>query len=87
MQLSNVAGSSNPSDNSAATIGRVFRQTYRVEGLRGFFKGMLSPMLSSLPYNSLIFTTYEVARRIILAKNPNMSTETMSFMAGSISGG
>ena len=70
MQISSGSCSSAASDGSSSTLARVFKQTYRVEGLRGFFKGMLSPMLSSLPYNSLIFTTYEVARRSISAKNP-----------------
>jgi hypothetical protein len=31
----------------------IMHETFVNEGLRGFFKGMLSPLMGALPYNSL----------------------------------
>ena len=34
-------------------VSEMVRTTYQLEGVRGFYKGLVSPLVSTLPYNSL----------------------------------
>ena len=73
--------------SSETSYLKIVAATYQGEGVRGFFKGMMSPVVSSIPYNSIVFTTFEVSRRLISQHYPDVSKESRSFMAGSIAGG
>lgn len=41
-----------------STLWKAIKKTYKHEGLRGFFKGMLFPLLSTGPANSVFFGVY-----------------------------
>lgn len=69
------------------SIWKTIVTTYKGEGVRGFFKGIMSPVISSIPYNSLVFTVFESARRLIDDRHPGTSKEVKSFLAGTIAGG
>lgn len=34
-------------------VTQMIRSTFEAEGMRGFYKGCLSPLIGALPYNSL----------------------------------
>ena len=42
---------------------RTITETYRGEGFRGFYKGMMSPIMGATPQNTLVFTVCETVRR------------------------
>ena len=73
--------------SSETSILKIISATYRGEGLRGFFKGMMSPVVTAIPYNSLVFTTYEYTRRKIDEYQLDLSRETQSFLSGLVAGG
>ena len=73
--------------SSETSLIKAFAATFKGEGMRGFFKGMMSPIVSNIPYNSVVFTTFEVSRRLIGGNYPGISKEAKSFIAGSIAGG
>lgn len=41
---------------------RTCSETYYGEGVRGFFKGLVSPVVGVTPYNTLVFTITESLR-------------------------
>ena len=41
----------------------VFRSTVAHEGVSGFYKGLVAPLMGQTPYNTLIFTTTSAAVR------------------------
>lgn len=41
-----------------STLWRAVKETYRYEGVRGFFKGMLFPLLTTGPASSVFFGVY-----------------------------
>ena len=42
---------------------RTFGKTYRGEGIVGFYKGLASPLIGSLPYNTSVFTISELVKQ------------------------
>ena len=42
---------------------RTFGTTYRGEGVLGFYKGLASPLIGSLPYNTAVFTIQELVKQ------------------------
>ena len=62
---------------------RTFGKTYRGEGILGFYKGIASPLIGSLPYNTSVFTISELVKQKL---GNEMSTETKSFVAGATAG-
>ncbi|DAZ98975.1 TPA: hypothetical protein N0F65_000507 [Lagenidium giganteum] len=61
------------------------RQTLQHEGVRGFFKGLASPLFGSAWTNAIMFATYERALKVI-DDTPQNPTLTSVFLAGSIGG-
>jgi len=41
---------------------RTCTETFRGEGVRGFFKGLVSPVVGVTPYNTLVFTVTEAMK-------------------------
>jgi solute carrier family 25 2-oxodicarboxylate transporter 21 len=41
------------------SLGDVFQQTYRKEGIRGFYKGIIPPILAETPKRATKFFTFE----------------------------
>jgi len=64
---------------------KVCAETYRGEGVRGFFKGLVSPLVGVTPYNTLVFTSTEAIKNE-LTKRTELSEEQKSLVAGSASG-
>ena len=62
-------------------------ETLRGEGIHGFFKGLVSPVVGVTPYNVLVFTITETMKNELGNRNPTMSEEAKSFISGSIAGG
>ena len=50
---------------SEPSVFRVIAATYQGEGVRGFYKGMLSPLITLIPYNSVVFTAFQISRRLL----------------------
>ena len=63
------------------------QETYRGEGVRGFFKGIMSPVMGATPYNAFIFTATETIKQLLGNSYPKMSDEAKSLIAGGVSGG
>ena len=59
-------------------------ETYRGEGVGGFFKGCLSPLIGVTPYNTMVFTVTETIKRGLTEKGYKMNEQQKSFVAGSI---
>mmetsp|Transcript_30996 Transcript_30996/g.22529 ORF Transcript_30996/g.22529 Transcript_30996/m.22529 type:complete len:139 (-) Transcript_30996:445-861(-) len=59
----------------------VCRATMYNEGVRGLFKGMLSPLIGVTPYNTLVFTVTESTRTKL--NNSELSETTKSLFSGS----
>ena len=45
-------------------------KTFRSEGIRGFFKGVLPPVLGAMPQYSLVFAGKEFSDRMFLPYSP-----------------
>lgn len=43
----------------------IIRETYVREGFRGFYKGMGSPLITIPLVNSIVFASYEFAKRLM----------------------
>ena len=54
--------------------------------MRGFFKGMMSPLVGATPYNTLIFTIKEMVNAKLSQKYPLLREEHKSFAGGSVAG-
>ncbi|KAF3357662.1 hypothetical protein VdG1_05765 [Verticillium dahliae VDG1] len=48
-----------------ATMRDCFAQTYRAEGLRGFWKGIAPTLLRAMPVSAATFATVELTMRLI----------------------
>ena len=53
------------SNNDKLTLRKCMSDIYRHEGVRGFFKGVLSPMLGRWPITALLFGSREWAFRTV----------------------
>jgi len=58
---------------------------YRYEGVRGFFKGVLSPMLGRWPMSSILFGSKEWALRK-LEKYDSLNIYARQFFSGACAG-
>jgi hypothetical protein len=47
------------------TLRHMMRETYVNEGFRGFYKGMGSPLITIPAVNSIVFASYELAKRMM----------------------
>jgi hypothetical protein len=47
------------------TLRKIMRETYVNEGFRGFYKGMGSPLITIPAVNSIVFASYELAKRMM----------------------
>ncbi|GMK58714.1 hypothetical protein CspeluHIS016_0601560 [Cutaneotrichosporon spelunceum] len=62
----------------------ILRQTVRKEGVLALYKGMMSPLMGVAAVNSLLFTAYGTARRIV-SPYPDLSIPQV-MLAGSMAG-
>ena len=56
----------------------------RDEGLKGFYRGVVTSVLQIAPYMGLLFGTYEATRSTLL--NAHVSSHTSDFLAGGLAG-
>jgi solute carrier family 25 carnitine/acylcarnitine transporter 20/29 len=47
------------------SLRRIINETYSHEGFRGFYKGMGSPLMTIPLVNSIVFASYEFAKRLM----------------------
>ena len=47
------------------TLRKIIMETYHHEGARGFYKGMGSPLITIPLVNSIVFASYEFAKRMM----------------------
>ena len=64
----------------------VIRETYAYEGFRGFYKGMGSPLFTIPLVNSIVFASYEIAKRMMGVRHGEECTFQQSIIAGSFGG-
>ena len=57
----------------------------RDEGLRGFYRGVLSSVVQIAPYMGILFGTYETTRTVF-TKHNRFPPRTSDFLAGGVSG-
>jgi solute carrier family 25 carnitine/acylcarnitine transporter 20/29 len=73
-----------------STILESFRSISQTEGFRGFYKGLLSPIISNAPINAIVFAVYGQASRSLLAYSSAEENATLSplqqCLAGSMAG-
>ena len=50
------------------SLRSIVRETYLHEGFRGFYKGMGSPLITIPAVNSIVFASYEMAKRMMGVK-------------------
>ena len=74
-------------EHGKASFLRTAGETLQGEGLRGFFKGLASPVLGVTPYCTLVFTVNEAIKKELGNHYERMSEENKSFISGSIAGG
>ena len=65
------------------SVMRTIMETYRGEGVGGFFKGALSPLIGVTPYNTMVFTVTETVKRALTENRSNLNDQQKSFVAGS----
>ena len=56
-----------------------FSSTFQHEGIKGFFKGLVAPVIGTTPYNTMIFTTTEMFKRMIESNADMLSSYTPSI--------
>jgi len=54
--------------------------------MRGFFKGLMAPLIGSTPYNTIVFTLNENAKTYLTARYPDMDVKTQGLIGGAGSG-
>ncbi|KAG2212539.1 hypothetical protein INT46_010020, partial [Mucor plumbeus] len=75
------------------SIAACIKQTYKEEGVRGFFRGVLPPLITVSIIKSISFSVYENSKVFckshypaIFDQNTMLSTMGVSTLAGSVSG-
>lgn len=68
------------------SLRSIIRETYVHEGFRGFYKGMGSPLITIPAVNSIVFATYELAKRMMGVRIGEECTFNQSIIAGSFGG-
>lgn len=54
--------------------------------MRGFWKGLMSPMIGATPYNATVFTTKETVYNMLGNHYPNISTGHKNLISGCVAG-
>ncbi len=68
------------------SLRRIINETYVHEGFRGFYKGMGSPLITIPLVNSIVFASYEFAKRMMGVKHGEECTFNQSLIAGMFGG-
>jgi hypothetical protein len=68
------------------SLRETIKETYMHEGVRGFYKGMGSPLITIPLVNSIVFASYELAKRFMGVSPGQECTFTQSLIAGSFGG-
>ena len=58
------------------------RKTWSKEGILGFYKGMLSPIVANAPINALLFAVESQAQKKLDSMDDQMNTTVKHFAAG-----
>ncbi|KAM5242405.1 mitochondrial 2-oxodicarboxylate carrier isoform 3-T3 [Hipposideros larvatus] len=67
--------------NSYRSLGHSFRMIFRTEGLFGFYKGILPPILVETPKRAVKFFTFEQYKKLLgsVSLSPALQPSTMSY--------
>lgn len=68
------------------SLTETVKETYIHEGMRGFYKGMGSPLITIPIVNSVVFASYEFAKRMMGVQVGQECTFNQSLIAGSFGG-
>ena len=74
------------------SIKSCVRQTYRDEGVRGFFRGVLPPLVTVSIIKSISFSVYEETKHFCKSRFPYLNRDelspvmTLSTFGGAVSG-
>lgn len=68
------------------SLRSIIKETYAHEGFRGFYKGMGSPLITIPAVNSIVFASYELAKRMMGVRVGEECTFQQSIIAGSFGG-
>jgi len=60
------------------------KDIYKHEGLRGFFKGLISPIVGRVPVAAIMYTSQGYSKRAL--DKSNLSTNMKNFISGFIAG-
>jgi len=60
------------------------QEIYRFEGVRGFFKGVLSPVIGRAPISAVLYTSQGFAKRILMETDLNINLKF--FLSGFFAG-
>ena len=69
------------------TIRRAFGNIYRAEGIYGFYRGVMSPILGRSPLAGVLFTSLGFAKRKLEPYKSTLSDNQINFIAGFFAGG
>jgi hypothetical protein len=67
-------------------LRKIIRETYTHEGFKGFYKGMGSPLMTIPLVNSIVFASYEFAKRGMGVPLGEECTFSQSLVAGMFGG-
>ena len=68
------------------SLTKIIQETHAHEGFRGFYKGMSSPLITIPLVNSIVFASYEFAKRMMGVKMGEECTFSQSLVAGMFGG-
>jgi hypothetical protein len=71
---------------SKLSLRQTVSEFYQYEGFRGFYKGMGSPLITIPIVNSIVFASYELAKRMMGVQLHQECTFMQSLIAGSFGG-
>jgi hypothetical protein len=65
---------------------RIIQETYRAEGVLGFYKGLGPPLITVPLINSIVFSSYEICKRLMGVRSEKEFTFKQSLIAGMFAG-
>ncbi|XP_023577629.1 mitochondrial 2-oxodicarboxylate carrier isoform X2 [Octodon degus] len=67
--------------NSYKSLGDSFRMIFRTEGLFGFYKGILPPILAETPKRAVKFFTFEQYKKLLgyVSLSPGLQPSTLTY--------
>ena len=71
--------------NSLGMVGG-FRQTLATEGMKGLYKGVMSPITGAMFHNAVLFFVYGNTKRLLLKGEDRHLSVPEAFLAGAITG-